>query len=542
MMTSPFATRVARSRLAGAALALAAFLGVLTSSARATTTHVNEPPFTKTLRTNTWWTTWQAVNGLNFDASTNYTYIVCTDTYQGGQLVDDSNGADGPGSKNCHLLRNSASPSSGVFGVPPSAPAVLADGVRYSMCFGGYHYIWPSWTLDPATDPFCASTVIDRNKPTIASSVDGTAIYTNDPVLRLGIDYSDATSPPWNGSDGRASNWTCVSRGGPCTPSKLDPNCSIPLAGSSARINSFNCQADVTSQPDGAWWFCARAADWALPDNPNGSNQFIATSDQANISDPSCGSVTLDRVPPAVAISGGATPVTVGDLVRFTASATDATSGLSGAFAWSFGDNTVAGSGATPTHTYTQTGTYAVRATTTDGAGNAGTGSVTIVVLPQGTDQGRVSVGIVAGAVSKRQVERQAGGGGTRTATLGTLGLVAPRRLARGHRVVLVGLTARAAGQLVITLRASRRIVASKTATIGKAGRWGLRLRLPAKLPGGRYSLEFSWTASGSTPIVRRLALLIVPVQSARTAHTTGPVPAATMPLPGVASGVVSAR
>lgn len=106
------------------------------------------------------------------------------------------------------------------------------------------------------------------------------------------------------------------------------------------RITSFNCQADVSAQRDGKWYFCAEAADAAVPDNPDSHDQFAnATSNNANLSGVACGYVTLDRQPPAVTVAASATTVTVGQLVSFGASATDP-SGVSGKFDWEFGDNT----------------------------------------------------------------------------------------------------------------------------------------------------------------------------------------------------------
>src|SRR5262249_6716871 len=56
-------------------------------------------------------------------------------------------------------------------------------------------------------------------------------------------------------------------------------------------------------------------------------------------------------------------------------------SGGSGSYtyAWNFGDGTT-GSGASPTHVYTQSGTYTAVLTATDSLGNSGQSSVTVVV------------------------------------------------------------------------------------------------------------------------------------------------------------------
>ena len=139
--------------------------------------------------------------------------------------------------------------------------------------------------------------------------------------------------------------------------------------------------------------FCARAADQAVPDNPASNNQLAQPATSANISDPSCGSVILDRTPPSASITASATTVKVGDLVNFSAQSSDATSGTSGQYTWVFGDNTANGAGANTSHTYTQAGTYEAKVSTTDGAGNTGEGKQVITVNPPATGGGTGGTG-----------------------------------------------------------------------------------------------------------------------------------------------------
>jgi plastocyanin len=262
--------------------------------------------------------------------------------------------------------------------VPFTPGTVLDDGARYTLCASDWFLYYAAWSH---RNTVCPSTIIDRNKPVVTGSVNGTAEVTNDPNLQLRIDYQDATSPPWfSSTQGQASNWTCVTMGQPCTPGgQPDTNCSWRHYANS-KSDYFTCAASVAGQPDGKWYFCARSADAAVPDNPTGSNQFAnAFSSNANLSDVACGWITVDRGAPSVTAAANATTVTTGQLVTFTASATDP-SGVSGQIAWDFGDNTAAGSGASATHTYTQPGTYVARATTTDGAGNQGSATTTITV------------------------------------------------------------------------------------------------------------------------------------------------------------------
>jgi plastocyanin len=532
------------SRRMVALLACAAVLGAaFTSSASASITGYNEPAYTKTSANNAFWYQWQAFTGTNGSNNTsNYTYYLCANTYRNGVQVEAHNGTAGPGSTNCtNSLRSGPTPSSGNFSfLPFTAQTVLDDGARYTMCANGYYFDFFIWAQDNANFGNCPTTIIDRNAPAISASVNGEDVYTKNPVLALRIGYEDATSPPWFGSNGRASNWTCVTRDVACTPGgQPDADCSIPNVNNS-RINSFNCQADVSSIGDGKWFFCARSADAAMPDNPAGTNQLGGTSNQANLSGVACGSVTLDRVGPAVTANASATTVTVGQLVSFGASASDP-AGVSGQFDWDFGDNTGHGNGAATTHTYTQAGTYQVKASINDGAGNTGVGTRTIVVNPApsgggttpggggttpggggttpggggttpgggGTTPG-TSTG-TSGAIPTQQpvttttVSQMAGGGGAQTQVIGGLGVIAPRSLKIGKaKALLLALTPESAGKAEVALLKGSKIVAKKGATFGAAGTYSLKVKLPKKLKTGNYSLKVSFTATGASKAVTK--------------------------------------
>ena len=160
-----------------------------------------------------------------------------------------------------------------------------------------------------------------------------------------------------------------------------NPACSVP--GSAGKSTTFSCTADYGTIADGNVWACVRAADASIPDNPSGPNQS-ATADKANLSDPSCDGVVLDRTPPTVSIAVASTTAKVGDLVSLQSSASDATSGLAAPGQWTWGDNTGGGSGDAVTHTYTQPGTYEVALTVTDVAGNTATAKQAITVTAGG--------------------------------------------------------------------------------------------------------------------------------------------------------------
>jgi len=543
------------SRRILACLAALTVMAVCASSASATISGYQEPAYTKTPGNNTYWFNWQAFQGHDPNGNNDNRYYLCEWTERNNVVIENHNGSSGPGATNCTgLLRwNGGGVNGGNFAwLPLQQNSVLDEGASYKVCSDGYYFDFFLWSIDSANGGHCISSIIDRSAPSITASVNGTDEYTKNPVLNLHIDYQDAISPPWFGSDGRASNWTCVTQGQPCTPGgNPDADCSIPQVRNS-RINAFNCQADVSAFGDGKWYFCARSADAAMPDNPNGTNQLGGTSNSANLSGVSCGFVNVDRTGPAVTVNSSATSVKVGDLVQLSASATDA-AGVSGQIDWDYGDNTGHGSGASTTHTYTQPGTYEVKASAGDVPGNTGVGTKTITVAPAGggttppptggggggtttpgggtttpggggtttpggggtttpggggTTTPNTSTGVTP--VTQQQatptvVAQMNGGGGAQQQSVGGLGVIAPKtvKFPRAKSLVLA-LTPESPGKAEVALLKGSKIVAKKGATFSAAGTYSLKLNLPKKVKAGSYAVKVSYTPAGTTKAVTK--------------------------------------
>ena len=251
--------------------------------------------------------------------------------------------------------------------------------------------------------------------------------------------------------------------------------------------------------------FCARAADQAVPDNPASNNQLAQPASSANISDASCGSVILDRTPPSTSATASATTVKVGDLVNFSAASSDPISGTSGQYTWVFGDNTANGSGANTSHTYTQQGTYVAKVSTTDGAGNTGEGTQTITVNPPATGGGSGgSGGTITPPPDNKSIGNQTGGGGVQETTFAGLGVVAPKSftMKKGRRKLPLALTSAGPGRLTVALALGRKVVARGAATFTRAGRFGFKLKLPAKMKPGKYKLKIGFKPAGATKTV----------------------------------------
>lgn len=519
--TRPGAHAARRLAVAAAALALLA-LAVLALArppgAEAAVAGSVEPPYTRTTGSNAFWWNWTAVQGIDGAGNANYAYYLCFRTSANGALVEDSNHTNGPGSANCttSLVGGPwATPPSGAYGVYPLGGGALADGAHYSVCATGAYLYTLLWRSDLVSSNACPQTVIDRSRPSVQVAVNGSQQYTSNPRLDFTIAYSDAVSPPW------PANYRCIKIGAACGPADqfaYDPNCSVPQNGTS-RINGFACSGDFTNQPDGRVFFCAAAADSAIPDNAGNPNQFAypdgrpVTSDTANISDIGCGSVVLDRAPPEVRATASSASVRVGDPVRLSASATDATSGVSSAYSWTFGDGAPGATGPTATHSYGRPGTFVARVSTRDQAGNPATGSVTVTVR-EANGGGGGGEGGGGGTVG--------GGGsagtGSQAVVAGGLRVTAPRRfrLARGRQALRVALVPRRPGTVALALVRGRRVLSASTLRLSGTSRRVVALRLPRPLTGGPTTLRVRFVPAGGRPVTRSLRVVLVAPPAAR--------------------------
>lgn len=296
----------------------------------------------------------------------------------------------------------------------------LKEGMTYTICGYGRYTIDGVGSRDTGS---CfdadqtgrrASTTIDLTKPTIGVSIDSGAAYSKSANLHYRIDYADNLAFPF------PANFLCRDVGhDPATACdgvahQYNEACSVP-AGGMKKVAWFDCMEDLGTAniADGPVTLCAVSADAAIPDNPDSSNQS-GSATSANLSTRACDSITVDRTAPMVSVAASGTMVTAGDL-SFTAQASDATSGLSGNYAWTWGDNTTGGTGSSATHTFTAPGTYEVPVTTADGAGNPATAKKVVTVQPRPADGGGASGGASGGSTPGGTTSGGTTSGGTAT-------------------------------------------------------------------------------------------------------------------------------
>ncbi len=291
---------------------------------------------------------------------------------------------------------------------------------------------------------------------------------------------------------------------------------------------------------------CAISADAAIPDNPSSSNQS-STADKANLSAPVCDSVVLDRAAPSLAVNTQpGTTVNVGDLVTFAAAASDATSGLTGAYAWKWGDNTANGTGASATHTFTTPGTYDVVVETADTAGNAATAHQVITVKAAGTTPNpnpnpnpspTTTATATPTATSTAIPTHTANPVPSATATPvtttptatpgpvaagGAVHVDAPKtvKLARARKALPVSLTADAPGTVSVAVLRGGTIVAQRAGRI-TAGTQAYKLKLGRKARAGKHVVKVTFTPDGGKAAVTSVTVKVTGGKVARKAKAS---------------------
>jgi hypothetical protein len=437
----------------------------------------------------------------------------------------------------------------------------LVSGTTYGVCANGQYSIVGDPTEFPEALASCSSSTIDRSTPVVSGvSVEGTATYSNKTAgqtLALAGLYSDSLSPPW------PATYVCIrTNSDPATACNgiafdYTPACSN-RAGTGTQNNPFSCGYTVAAgDPDGALTFCARAADSSVPDVPGDPNQLLGlTSSNANLSAPACGYVILDRTAPQLAIAGGAPTATTGQLLSFSATAADPAagsatgSGVSGAYTWSWGDNTANGAGLNASHTYTQPGTFEVKLTTSDNAGNPASATKTVVVsAPAGgggtTGGGTTGGGATGGGTTgggagtgtggtvtppptAQQIAQQTGASGpgaTQKSSAGALDVLTAKklRISAKLKALPLALTVDQPGVATFALVRGGRIVSQAGLKITKAGSLGFKLKLPRKLKSGKYGLKITFKATGAAKAAKRtISITFLAAKKAKKSSARG--------------------
>ncbi|MDA0182857.1 PKD domain-containing protein [Solirubrobacter phytolaccae] len=419
----------------------------LTASAQAevVVAGTGEPAFTNSAN-NTQWVEWS--NNGNYRVE--FQHIV----NGGPALVDGPYGVAQKGTTSVNWT-----------GIPGVATP-LQEGSTYGICgFGRWQDAYGMWYPDFQTS--CANgkrtaTTIDRTKPTIALVAPAFAREAKSPLT---INYEDNLAYPFG-----------VAFVSVDTPQlTVLPGCA-PIA--QTKVTKFECVATLPDA-DGPHQVCAAVPDAAVPDNPNSSDQS-GTATSANRSDTKCATVTLDRAAPVVKLAGP-DELQVGHAGLFTAQATDATSGIAttSGFGWGDGSSTA---GLDASHAFANPGTYRLRFSATDAAGNTTevTKDVKVTAAPS-TPTIPTTPPVPTGSPSP---------GATPVPGTPTPAPVPSKLTVKVGKVTKTALRAQitgATGSVRVTLRRGRTVVATKRLTIANGQ---VNLKLPRSLVAGKHALE----------------------------------------------------
>jgi PKD repeat protein len=399
-----------------------------------------------------------------------------------------------------------------------SGIATLQHGGQYGICAQGSWSDGSMWISDGPNSCSMGTmlgrrsyTTIDRSKPSVAVGLAGGAAAVKNASIPLHIDFSDDVAGPF------PANFLCVQAGNPPCDGifGMSQPCSQPQA--PGKSTTFECTLDTSALPDGPISACIIAADAAIPDNPSGPNQS-GTAEKANLSNPACDTIVLDRVAPTVAIAEPGATVLTGTSVTLTASASDATSGLTGEYAWNFADGTAAGTGTSPQHTFAAAGTYDVSVTTADAAGNSTTAHRSIVVeapvsptptpTPTPTETDTATPTPTATASVTPEPTASATPTPTPVASDPTLLISAPKRL-KPVKKVPVTLTASTAGTARFALVRGGRIEAQGATRLATPGSTGYTLKLAKKAKPGKHQLTVTFTTDSGHVTTRSTSITV---------------------------------
>ena len=397
-----------------------------------------------------------------------------------------------------------SAPTSGTTWANWSGVRTLQEGSTYSICVQG-EYSFPNDSLYFSDGPNSCSmgtmmgkrshTTIDRTKPTVSVTAAAGANFAKQGSIPVSIGFQDATAGPF------PATFLCVEAGtGPCeSQHAYSPQCSQPSG--PGKNTAFECSVDASALPDGPVKICAIGADAAVPDNASGANQ-TAQASQANRSDSACDTVILDRSGPQLTVTASKTAILAGESVAFSASVSDAVSGIDeSTHRWEFSDGAAAIAGNVATRSFDKPGTYVVTFRAKDAAGHGSTAQKTITVAARPGTGGTVTPppGGGTGTPSTPGPSPVTGTGSLKSVQVGDLTVLVPTKAKLGKaRKLVLGARAGKGGRLTIRLTRGKKVLSRLTVGLS-AGESKQRLRLPRRLKAGTYALKISFKANGSS-------------------------------------------
>jgi PKD repeat protein len=319
---------------------------------------------------------------------------------------------------NCNFWGATVDPqgSSNPNAFEPTLGGTAAGGDLYDQVINGGHFYtqteWSNGNVNCEAQPAAAALSAAFTAP--ATAAPSTSISFNPSTSSSTQGY---TSTTWNWGDGSSS----FSTAGPTTISHTfavagNYTVTLTLVDTYGNLSTVSHSIDISSGPVASFTFSpphpqvntsvsvdgsgstdnggtitSYTWDWGDGSaNSTGVTQShtytspgtytitLTVSDGTNSAN-TTHSVKVDAVPVAAFSVTTAHPI-AGSSVAFTGSASNETGGSIASYSWNFGDGSAAGTGATPSHTYSASGMYTVALTVIDQDGYTGTVTHTVNV------------------------------------------------------------------------------------------------------------------------------------------------------------------
>jgi len=243
--------------------------------------------------------------------------------------------------------------------------AVTFDGSGSTDDVGIANYTWQFGDGTTATGVSPTHTYADPGTYTAALTVEDEAGTAATDEVRLTVE--DVTTPTARAGDDRTATVdTAVS---------FDGSASTDNAGIESYAWTFGDGSSATG-----------ASATRTYQSPGTYTATLTTTDAAGNADTDTVTVTVGDSTSLLADAGSDRTVDEGTAVTFDGTGSTDDAGLT-SYEWSFGDGSSA-TGPSPSHTYADSGTYAVTLTVEDGAGNTATDTITVTVAASSSSGG----------------------------------------------------------------------------------------------------------------------------------------------------------
>lgn len=229
------------------------------------------------------------------------------------------------------------------------------------MCFSNDNLSWNSWESFLSTKQWTLSGG-DGAKTVYAKFEDNAGLTSQTYLDTIILD----TTPPTGSIE--INSGTQYTNSGTVT-------ITLSLTDANSNVAEMRFSNDNSYWSD--WQGFITTKSWSLEGEEGVNTVYVQFKDNTGLTSTYSASIILDVTAP-IANAGSSQTIIQGTAVSFDGSASHDSSGIT-SYYWEFGD-AEASTGAAPTHTYLDVGTYTVKLLVTDGAGNTAQTNINIFV------------------------------------------------------------------------------------------------------------------------------------------------------------------